>query len=65
MDFAMASSVRKKASTPAKAPAAAPVYDLEEMAEKAQAAADMLKALSHESRLMMLCILSDGEKSVS
>lgn len=39
--------------------------DLNEMAKKAQGASELLKALSHESRLMMLCILSDGEKSVS
>jgi len=35
------------------------------MAEKAKRAADFLKALSHESRLMILCILAEGEKSVS
>lgn len=31
----------------------------------ARRAADFLKALSHESRLLILCILSQGEKSVS
>ena len=39
--------------------------DADLMAEKAKRAADFLKALAHESRLMILCILSQGEKSVS
>jgi DNA-binding transcriptional ArsR family regulator len=39
--------------------------DAERMADKAKRAADFLKALAHESRLMILCILSQGEKSVS
>ncbi len=32
---------------------------------KAQRASDLLKALSHKGRLLMLCLLADGEKSVS
>ncbi len=39
--------------------------DADRMAEKAQRAAEFLKALAHENRLMILCILSQGEKSVS
>ena len=39
--------------------------DLDAMAEKACQASDFLKALAHESRLMILCILAEGEKSVS
>lgn len=39
--------------------------DAERMAENAQRAADFLKALAHENRLMILCILSQGERSVS
>lgn len=39
--------------------------DAEKMADKAKHAADFLKALAHENRLMILCILSQGEKSVS
>ena len=35
------------------------------MVGNAQRAADFLKALAHESRLMILCILAEGEKSVS
>lgn len=37
----------------------------DEMLEQAQAAANFLKALAHEGRLMILCHLSNGEKSVS
>jgi DNA-binding transcriptional ArsR family regulator len=35
------------------------------MSEKAKEASDFLKALAHEARLMILCILCDGEKSVT
>ncbi len=35
------------------------------LVEQARRASDLLKALSHESRLLILCILTDGEKSVS
>lgn len=38
--------------------------DLDEMVEKAREASEFLKALSHELRLILLCILSDGERSV-
>jgi hypothetical protein len=37
----------------------------EQMIDKARRAADFLKALAHENRLMILCILSQGEKSGS
>lgn len=37
----------------------------DEMLEKATLAANFLKALAHEGRLMILCHLSSGEKSVS
>jgi DNA-binding transcriptional ArsR family regulator len=36
-----------------------------EMADRAAEAAALLKALSHEGRLMILCHLASGEKSVS
>ena len=39
--------------------------DARRMAQKAKRAAEFLKALAHENRLMILCILSQGEKSVS
>ena len=35
------------------------------MVGSAKRASEFLKALAHESRLMMLCILAEGEKSVS
>jgi DNA-binding transcriptional ArsR family regulator len=35
------------------------------MFEQAQRAADFLKALAHENRLLILCILANKEKSVS
>ncbi len=33
--------------------------------QNAKDASDFLKALAHESRLMILCILAEGEKSVT
>ena len=38
--------------------------ELEQMAESAKQATDFMKAMAHESRLMILCYLSSGEKSV-
>lgn len=37
----------------------------EDMTRQSEAAARFLKALSHEGRLMILCHLSSGEKSVT
>ena len=42
-----------------------PPRTLERMANNAKRASAFLKALSHESRLMILCILAEGEQSVS
>jgi DNA-binding transcriptional ArsR family regulator len=39
--------------------------ELDKMVENATRASDFLKTLSHESRLMILCFLTEGEKSVS
>jgi ArsR family transcriptional regulator len=39
--------------------------DASAMALQARAAADLMKALAHEGRLMILCHLVEGEKSVS
>ncbi len=47
------------------AAAAMPPPEPERLSDKARRAADFLKALAHENRLMILCILSQGEKSVS
>lgn len=38
--------------------------DLERMMKNAQRASNFLKAISHEGRLMILCYLVSGEKSV-
>ena len=37
---------------------------MEDMGDHARDASDLLKALAHETRLMILCLLVDGEKSV-
>lgn len=39
--------------------------EFNELLEQARKASDLLKALSHESRLLILCLLVEGEKSVS
>ncbi len=39
--------------------------DAAQVADSARRAADFLKALAHENRLIILCILSQGERSVS
>lgn len=38
--------------------------ELDELMRKARRASDFLKALSHENRLLLLCLLSEGERSV-
>jgi DNA-binding transcriptional ArsR family regulator len=40
-------------------------YDLDRLFGNVKRASSFLKALAHESRLIILCILGDGEKSVS
>ncbi|WP_052249709.1 metalloregulator ArsR/SmtB family transcription factor [Tateyamaria sp. ANG-S1] len=39
--------------------------DMDKMMRNAQAASNFLKAISHEGRLMILCHLVSGEKSVT
>ena len=39
--------------------------DFEILLNQARKASDLMKVLSHESRLLILCILTEGEKSVS
>jgi DNA-binding transcriptional ArsR family regulator len=39
--------------------------DFNELLQQARKASDLMKALSHETRLLILCLLSEGEKSVS
>jgi DNA-binding transcriptional ArsR family regulator len=38
---------------------------LERMTHNARLASEFLKALSHETRLLLLCLLSSGERSVT
>ena len=38
---------------------------MQTLTDQAKEASDLLKALSHETRLMILCLLSEGEMSVS
>lgn len=45
--------------------AAPPPLDTEAMLAQACKASDFLKALSHETRLVILCQLIDGEKTVN
>ncbi len=42
-----------------------PGTDVGTLMEQARKAGDLMRALSHESRLLILCILVEGEKSVS
>jgi DNA-binding transcriptional ArsR family regulator len=39
--------------------------DIDQMIANAQEASEFLKALSHEARLVILCLLVEGEKSVT
>jgi DNA-binding transcriptional ArsR family regulator len=39
--------------------------ELKRLVKKARKASDFLKALAHESRLLILCLLSERERSVS
>lgn len=39
--------------------------DIDNMVANARQAAEFLKALSHESRLVILCLLVEGERSVA
>ena len=38
--------------------------EMASMLRNARAASDLLKSIAHENRLLILCILADGEKSV-
>lgn len=42
-----------------------PTIGAEDMVDRAQEASNLLKALAHEGRLLILCHLASGEKSVS
>ena len=55
-------ALRRAAAPKAKFPAG---LDLDVLLANARQASEFLKALSHEVRLLILCFLIDGEKSVS
>ena len=63
----MSSQALAKASVraPAKPQLKARDLDIDTMLNNAQMASEFLKALSHEARLVILCLLVDGEKSVT
>jgi DNA-binding transcriptional ArsR family regulator len=42
-----------------------PELDIEDMLQNARQASEFLKAMSHEARLVILCLLTEGEKSVT
>lgn len=39
--------------------------EIKKLFEQARSASELLKALSHETRLLILCLLTEGEKSVT
>lgn len=39
--------------------------DFNKLLEQARTASELLKALAHEGRLLILCLLAEGEKSVT
>lgn len=39
--------------------------EIKKLFEQAREASELLKALSHETRLLILCLLTEGEKSVT
>ena len=45
-------------------PMTAPIIDMGHMQQAAQEASQMLRVLANENRLLLLCQLSQGEKSV-
>ena len=42
-----------------------PPAEMETLMAQARAASDLLKALSHETRLLIMCLLNEGEMSVT
>ncbi len=54
-----ARATAKRRAKPASEP------DLDTLVANARVASEFLKALSHEARLMILCLLASGEKSVT
>jgi ArsR family transcriptional regulator, virulence genes transcriptional regulator len=57
----MSRSVPTRKATPGRP---APALDFSELRDNATQAAKLLRALSNENRLMLLCMLFEGEKTV-
>jgi DNA-binding transcriptional ArsR family regulator len=57
--------MRTKAAAQRRAKPAEDEMDLDTLVANAREASEFLKALSHEARLMILCLLATGEKSVT
>jgi DNA-binding transcriptional ArsR family regulator len=52
-------------STASKERRAIPRFSIDALLDNAREASDFLKAISHEARLVILCLLFEGEKSVT
>lgn len=68
MTFHMTTELDNSEATPSRLPvfdANMCAEDMERMMDNAQRASNFLKAISHEGRLMILCHLASGEKSVT
>ena len=68
----MQNAMTQDLKTPSKPASRLPVFDvnmntedMDRMVDNAEKAANFLKAISHEGRLMILCHLASGEKSVT
>ena len=57
--------MRTKAAAQRRPKPAEDAMDLDTLVANAREASEFLKALSHEARLMILCLLATGEKSVT
>ncbi len=58
--------MQRSLSLPEKKPARAKgALDIDEMLDNAREASEFLKALAHESRLLILCLLIEGERTVT
>lgn len=57
--------MKGRATAGQRARGAEPALDLDRLAANAREASELLKALSHETRLMIFCLLAEEEKSVS
>ena len=57
--------MKPRAAAARRAKLSEPEIDLDTLVANARGASEFLKALSHEARLIILCLLANGEKSVT